>query len=325
MNTGKFVVSLDFELFWGVRVKKSIEKYGENIKGVHKAIPRLLDIFDKYQINATFATVGFLFFENKSELLNSLPTKFPNYINKKLSPYLGHFDIVGDNTETDPYHFAPRLITLIQNYPKQEIGTHTFSHYYCLDEGQTKDDFIADIESAQKIAGKYGIKLTSLTFPKNQFNEAYLGICKERGIICYRGNEHSWLYEARNRAEENLFRRALRFLDAYMNISGPNCYSDDCLKSQDPIDIPSSGCLRPYSKKLKVLDKFRLNRIKSGMSYAAKNNLTYHLWWHPHDFGINQDENFALLKKILEHFKELNTKFNFQSYTMSELAKVIKI
>jgi hypothetical protein len=58
------------------------------------------------------------------------------------------------------------------------------------------------------------------------------------------------------------------------------------------------------------------------MTHAAKNNLTYHLWWHPHNFSINQDENFSF-RKILTHYEILNTKYNFQS-TMSTLANIIK-
>ncbi len=323
MNSGKFIISLDLELFWGMRDQRTIEQYGENIKGVHKAIPRLLAVFNKHQVKATFATVGFLFFEDKAELLNNLPKKQPGYLNKNLSPYSRHFDIIGKDAEADPYHFAPHLIRLIHNYPEQEIGTHTFSHYYCLEEGQTKEEFKADIESALKIAVKYGIQVTSLVFPRNQFNDEYLQVCQKLGIICYRGNEDSWLYKARNGKKESLVRRALRLVDAYINISGHNCYSDTYLKNKIPVNIPSSRFLRPYSKKLKAFDKLRLNRIHSGMTHAAKNNLTYHLWWHPHNFGINQDENFTFLEKILQHYTKLNAQFNFQSYTMTELAKAI--
>ena len=31
MNYGKFVISLDFELFWGVRDSRTISSYGSNI------------------------------------------------------------------------------------------------------------------------------------------------------------------------------------------------------------------------------------------------------------------------------------------------------
>ena len=320
MGNGKFVISLDFELFWGVRDQVQIEHYGENIKGVHKVIPQLLKTFREYHIKATFAIVGFLFFENKFELLNNLPEKIPHYTDKSLSPYSGHFDTVGDSFANDPYHFGSHQIKLIKSYPEQEIGSHTFSHYYCLEDGQTIEDFKIDIQNAQKVAAKYGVKITSLVFPRNQYNDEYLKVCKELGIICCRGNERSWIYKALSQKKENLFRRAVRLIDAYINLSGHNCYSDEYLRRKYPINIPSSRFLRPYDEKLKALEGLRLKRIKTGMTYAAKNNYTYHLWWHPHNFGINQDENFLFLKKILEHYKELSAKYKFQNYTMSELA-----
>jgi hypothetical protein len=324
MTNGKFVISLDFELMWGVRDKKDKTNYGEHIKGVHNVIPRLLVIFNKYKIKATFSTVGLLFFESKKELLSNLPDLKPQYNDPNLSPYNGYFDILENDYKMDIYHFAPNLIKEIQKYPEQEIGTHTFSHYYCLEPGQTIDTFKADIETAISVARKNNIQLTSLVFPRNQFNDDYLKICLELGIFCYRGNEHSWLYKAKNGNDESAIRRAFRLIDAYINISGHHCYSDDFLKIKMPINIPSSRFLRPFSRKLKFLDGFRLQRIKSGMTYAAKNNLTYHLWWHPHNFGLNQDENFWFLEKILTHYQFLNITYNFQSHTMSSLANIIK-
>jgi hypothetical protein len=324
MKHGKFVISLDFELMWGVRDTKDKTNYGDHITGVHTVLPLLLENFRKYDIKATFSIVGLLFFENKQELLSHLPTIKPIYTDPNLSPYTGYFDVLGDNYKVDQYHFAPALIKEIQKYPEQEIGTHTFSHYYCLEKGQTIEAFKADLNSAIAVANKYSITLTSLVFPRNQFNDDYLTICQELGVFCYRGNEQSWLYKAKNLEDESRFRRAFRLLDAYINISGHNCYSDDFIKSKMPIDIPSSRFLRPYSHTLKFFDRLRLHRIKSGMTYAAKNNLTYHLWWHPHNFGMDQDENFIFLEKILTHFQFLNTKYNFQSYTMSSLANIIK-
>lgn len=318
---GKFVISLDFELLWGVRDKKTKDgPYSDNIKGVHQVIPNLLNIFTKYNIKATFSTVGFLFFENKRELVLHKPSLTPNYTNPKYSPYLGHFDMVKANYLEDPYHFAPQLINEIKKYPDQEIGSHTFSHYYCLEAGQTTACFKADLEMAVSVAKEKNIIIKSLVFPRNQFNKEYLQVCSTLGIICYRGNEHSWLYSAKSGSKENKLRRALRLIDAFINISGNNCYKETDIKYQNPIDIPSSRFLRPFNKKIKLLDKFKLNRILHGMTYASKNNQIYHLWWHPHNFGINQTENFAFLQKILEHYKNLNSKYNFESITMKGLA-----
>ena len=72
MEKGKFVVSLDFELMWGVRDKKTKTTYGNNIIGVHKIIPKLLEVFKKYKITATFSSVGFLFFENNQSIRDKI-------------------------------------------------------------------------------------------------------------------------------------------------------------------------------------------------------------------------------------------------------------
>jgi hypothetical protein len=87
-----------------------------------------------------------------------------------------------------------------------------------------------------------------------------------------------------------------------------------------PINIPSSRFLRPYDRKLEFIDWLRLRRIKKSMTHAAENNLMFHLWWHPHNFGINQLENFAFLEEILVHYRYLHEKYAFESYTMTELA-----
>ncbi|MCS6933806.1 MAG: polysaccharide deacetylase family protein [Chitinophagales bacterium] len=321
MQHGKFVISLDFELLWGVRDKKSIADYGENIRAVHEVVPRLLDTFDKYAVSATFSTVGFLFFESKEELLRSIPEKLPTYKHAELSPYNGHFRLLGTRYPEDPYHFASHLIEKIKSRPQHEIGTHTFSHYYCLEEGQTTEQFRADIEQAIKIAARKGVTITSLVFPRNQFNDEYLEVCRQLGIICYRGNEHSWLYEARNKDDEQLHRRALRLIDAYFNISGHHTYPDAYLRSKFPVDIPSSRFLRPYNAALSFLEPLKISRITRAMTHAAIHHHTFHLWWHPHNFGDHTDENFRCLEKILQHYRHLHDKYAFQSYTMSGLAR----
>ena len=45
-NFGKLVISLDFELFWGIRDKRSLEDYGDNLLNVHKVLPQMLEKFN---------------------------------------------------------------------------------------------------------------------------------------------------------------------------------------------------------------------------------------------------------------------------------------
>ena len=61
MNNGVFIISLDFELMWGVRDKRTISDYGDAILGVRETFDRLLHLFSLYKVAVTFSTVGFLF------------------------------------------------------------------------------------------------------------------------------------------------------------------------------------------------------------------------------------------------------------------------
>lgn len=310
---------MDFELNWGVRDAVKLRDYKENLLGARQVIPSLLQVFEKFGIKATFATVGFLFFENKEELISNLPNKKPQYSNHNLSPYEGHFDLVGQNENSDLFHFGYNLIQQIIN-SKQEIGSHTFSHYYCLEKGQSKEQFREDLLLAKKIASTKGIELKSLVFPRDQYNNDYLNICWELGFTSFRGNERSKLFSSRTQGKFLFLRRPFRFLDSYINLSGQNCYSSKEMKIGKLISIRSSRFLRPYNKKLNALENLRLKRIKNSMTYAAKNKLAFHLWWHPHNFGKNTPNNLSFLEKILAHYQNLHQQYNFESVSMSDLA-----
>lgn len=319
MGNGKMVISLDFEIYWGVRDAVELKNYQEHLLGVQEVIPLLLKTFDKYKINATFATVGFLFFKDKKELTEGLPPQKPQYTNHKFSPYKGYLNLIGADEESDPFHFGIKLIQKIRD-AGQEIGCHSFSHYYCLEKGQTKEEFRDDLLFAKKIAGKNGVELKSFVFPRNQYNKDYLNICKELGFTSFRGNEKSWLFSSKTQENGTTFRRPFRLLDAYLNLSGHNCYSYEQMKKLRPFNIASSRFLRPYTKRLKYFERLRLKRITKSMTYAAKNGLTFHLWWHPHNFGINIPENFSFLEKILVHYQNLNIEYGFESVNMEQLA-----
>lgn len=320
MPKGRFVISLDLELYWGMRDTRTLESYGPNILGVREALPRMLMAFNDHGVKATFATVGLLFFENKEAMISGLPAERPGYANSTLSPYTGHFDRVGRNEQEDRYHFGASLIRMIQQHPEHEIGCHTFSHYYCLERGQTEAEFTADLRAAKRAAAAYGVELKSFVFPRNQYNERYLGICHAEGITSYRGNERSWLYRARNREDETMFRRGMRLLDTWFDLSGPNTHALTAPPQGQPLDIPSSRFLRPWNDRWNVLEGLRLRRITRAMDHAARTGTTFHLWWHPHNFGRNVDRNITFLERILHHYQHLHRERGFVSMTMGEIS-----
>ena len=44
---GILIVSLDFELFWGMQDSHTLSEYEDHVLGGRKAIPRLLELFQK--------------------------------------------------------------------------------------------------------------------------------------------------------------------------------------------------------------------------------------------------------------------------------------
>jgi peptidoglycan/xylan/chitin deacetylase (PgdA/CDA1 family) len=319
-SKGAFVISLDFELSWGVRDRHRNGEYQGNLKGARSAIPLILKIFDEYNIHATWATVGLLFCENDHEMMRNLPEKKPVYADAMLSPYSVICKIGRDERE-DPVHYAPSLIKMIASFPNQEIGSHTFSHYYCLEKGQDRDAFRSDLLAALYLAKEKDISITSLIFPRNQVNEDYMTVCRELGITAYRGNNPHWIYQKRNGGKGEFIRKVFRFLDSYISISSHNCYSMHDIAASLPYNCPASRFLHPFTNALRMLDGVRLRRITSSLTYAAQKGLMYHLWWHPHNFGCNISENMGLLRKILAHYARLHVRYGMESLNMHEVAQ----
>ncbi len=313
------VISLDFELFWGRFDTTTIEAYRANLLGVRQVVPRLLALFEQRGIHATWATVGFLFFGNKRDLLAGTPNLRPEYIHPRNSPY-EHLATVGDEEESDPFHFGLSLIELIRRHRGQEIATHTIAHHCCLEPGHTPATFAADLEAACRAAGRRGIPVKSIVFPRNQYSEPYLKICRQHGLRSFRGNEDSWIYRARPTAEQRPLLRLVRLLDSYLPLSGYHGFPAANCVQPDLADIPSSRFLRPYLPRLRALESLRFRRIAREMRAAARRGDVFHLWWHPHNFGTHQDENFRFLERILDTYSELSSQYGMQSLNMMELA-----
>jgi peptidoglycan/xylan/chitin deacetylase (PgdA/CDA1 family) len=316
---GSFVISLDCELFWGVRDKRRLQDYRENLLGDRQVVPRLLDLFDEFGVHATWAFVGFLFYSDRLSLIANLPERLPHYTNPLFSAY-DELAELGEDESLDPFHFGGSLIEEVLRHPGQEVASHTFSHFYCLEKGQTAEDFRADLEANCRAALRYGIELRSLVFPRNQVNPDYLEVCHDLGIRAYRGNTSSWLYRAMNEEEESSIRRALRYADAFANLTGQRIVRPDANGGRTPVDVMASRFLYPQYWWSAPLDGMRVRRIANEMRAAARTGACYHIWWHPHNFGVNQEANLRILRRILEQYRLLHDEYNFTALSMSEVA-----
>lgn len=313
------VISLDFELYWGVRDRRSVEAYGSHVSGVRLAVPRMLDLFRRYEVHATWATVGMVLLRDVDDLRAHAPTQRPGYRLGALCPY-AYVEREGLRPDL---HFAPDLVERVLATPGQELATHTFSHFYCIEEPRSLPAFRADLEAARRVTReRFGVEARSLVFPRNQYTAAHLRVAKELGIEAYRGTPQSWMYAPRATEDESLLRRAVRLLDACAPVAAdltfPLPVADP--SAVVPVNVVASRFLRPFSRRSRLLAPLQLRRIRGEMRRAASRGRAYHLWWHPHNFGVHTEENMRVLGVLLDEFAALRQSHAMESRNMIEVA-----
>jgi peptidoglycan/xylan/chitin deacetylase (PgdA/CDA1 family) len=347
---GIFTISLDFELHWGGFEKWPLAGGGLRVSGksfsgkaepgtrnpepgtfdqyflnTRQVIPQMLTLFERYGVHVTWASVGLLMHTDFESLQKNFPALRPTYQHPELSAYsyIEQTGIGADETH-DPFHYADTLMRQILNTEHQELGSHTFSHFYCNEAGQTVEQFRADLQAAQRAASVYGVPLKSLVFPRNQFNDEYLRVCYEEGFTSVRSNPRDWFWNIDTRQESG-WKRLNRGLDAYFSIGNKNTYPLESIavRAGLPLCLPASRLLRPYRPKELFLNRFKVERIKDEMLRAARANEVYHLWWHPHNFGWYPKESLAALADILNTYKRCTERWGMSSLSMGEVTHAV--
>lgn len=210
---------------------------------------------------------------------------------------------------------CPELLQQLSETLNVELASHTFSHYYCLEDGQTLEQFESDIEQVRK----HGVAdYTTIIFPRNQVSDEYLKVCAKHGFTHYRGILEDFIHRPSKTERRLSAKGALRLIDTYIPVTGYKTF-----KRIDVIggmkNVPGSMFLRPYSRKFRFLEPLKIKRIKRSMKHAAQQGEYFHLWWHPHNFGNNMAENLYQLEQICSYYYSLRKKYGFNSFFMNEL------
>ncbi|MBI5418334.1 polysaccharide deacetylase family protein [Candidatus Poribacteria bacterium] len=285
-NPPSIVISLDFEMRWGVHDKLGLnfDLYRENIENVWLVVPKLLKLFNDRNIRATWACVGALGCKDWDEYFMRAPIQ-PKYQNTS-------FKINSKYAELDPkgeLHFAPELIQAIQNTPGQDLGTHTFSHIYLREPGITEEDVLNDLSAVSSLwEERFGVIPVSLVFPRNQY--AFIPAIRKAGIKIWRGNETTWYFDCNESASNYLYIRALRILDSINPFIRAAC--------------PLEGDMSRSSLFLRLnlpdtLWKLHFSRIQRELKLLRSGEI-FHVWWHPHNVGKDMTLRLARIEQFLD-------------------------
>jgi len=283
------VVSLDFELRWGVAdvLGGDFDRYRRNLEGVREAVPALLELFAELGVQATWATVAAVACDGWDELSACAPPP-PRYVDRNLVHDLAAY------RRADPsgrLHFAPDLVALIARTEGQELGSHTFMHAFLREPGVMQRDVHADAAAVSSLfLRRFGRSPGSFVYPRNQI--AFRGVLAEHGIRVVRENADAWYWQLTGNRQESSLIRGMRLLESVAPIGRRTA--------------PAPAQRASYFTRVNLPEPaFRLHvrRVASDAASMASGD-ALHLWAHPHNFGGDPRRTVARLGDLLRTVRD---------------------
>jgi len=324
---GTFMLGIDVELAWGLVHRKKIDlsEIAQMSINARKALDDVLDLFEKFQIPATWSILGHLILDHcNKDSENELPhpdMPRPNYSWLKDDWY--RYDPCTD-LQKDPAWYGKDIVDKIVEYIRgskvnHEIGCHSFSHQHFGDPGCGEELARAEIEKCLELMKtEYGIVPKAFTFPR-----AYIGhidILKELGFIAFVDTPPK-LYPC-----VKLEKTVTNYVKTYLSfgiqfLSYYFLFPPHVVTTKEPIPGLWSvkGCLGYGKKPLIPLRLVTLKAIQ-GIDRAIREQKIFSMFAHLKEFGV--DEFFREFEKVLSYVSKKMEEGKLEVRTLSELVSV---
>ncbi|MCI0619606.1 polysaccharide deacetylase family protein [Candidatus Wolfebacteria bacterium] len=275
---GVFTISIDYEYAWGYADLFPSPDDVERIHGESAITKRLIELFERYRIPATWAIVGHLL-EPRHE---------------------------GD---ADPAWFdQDNLIERIAASPVgHEIGCHSYTHIVYDGTVTARTEVERDMQEAHRVHIARGFPFHSFVFPRNR--EGYHAILKQHGIICFRGSRRVWY---------GLLPHTLRPLGRGIDYWLPTTHvSVPRRHTSGLVNIPESLLFvsrKGVQRMLPARQAYR--KVVWCLNRAVKQRRVFHLWFHPSNFSYDTDTQFVIFERVLAYAAELQKEGRLACMTM---------
>ncbi len=305
---GNFLFSLDTELAWGWFDDYRPGRYSEGGVRERQVIARLLEILDEFEITATWALVGHLFYAKCEECI-VCPVR--DWQGK----YASYDQVYGT---ADRLWYADDLVQLLLcRGARHEIGCHGYTHRIFDERSLNAKEARVEIGEWQRVAARAGVRAASMVFPRNR--AGHLPLFKDAGFTCYRGDElHPPDYYSLP-----LIGKAINLLDLRLQFRTPQVYNPRV----DPfglVNLPASRGFFQIDRRVDHaldslgLGRLRIARIKRGVERAAREGKTVHIWAHPCEF--RRESDLEKLRELFACVAEQVRQGRMRSVSMGQLA-----
>lgn len=286
MSKACVTISIDLELAWG-NWDNLREDHRQHIEQCERpVVQRLIEIFDRYRLPATWAFVAALL----------------DRVSAQSMPGGAHL------------WFAPDLIeAIIQSKVSHDLGSHGGRHHYFDVMSQTEAS--EDIEFARYIHKLNGLPLSSFVFPRNKV--AKLELLRHHGFKVYRGVDHAW--HQRLRARQVTLGRVANLLDKCFPIS-PEAVAP--LSENGLVNLPGSMLFMGRNGLRRLVSSNVLEtKLQKGVKRAVAQRGVFHLWFHPSNFWYQTENQLVVFERFVANLAELVGRGDIEMRTMASYGR----
>lgn len=302
-DRGTFTVSIDLELAWGVCERDIRESMRRKLELEREIVQRILGLFSKYQISATWAVVGHLL------------SPECRWASGRVHPEICRPIVKGSKQDWFFQHPKERghrlwyggdLVKLIRDAsPDQEIGSHSFCHIPFDEEATNPDAVAADIEMAKRAHDALDLPFRTFVFPRELVG--YRELLAKAGICVYRGRDDRWFYSVPRWLDSmpfGPFHRVLRFISFLVPVAPRTVRAQ--VDDVGMVNVPGSMLLigRGGLRRL-IPSRNLINMGVAGLTRAVQRKEIFHLVFHPSNFADRMQEQLRVLESILETAQRL--------------------
>jgi peptidoglycan/xylan/chitin deacetylase (PgdA/CDA1 family) len=303
LNKGCLIISLDTEIGLGHLADNEIKKFDVQFLKAKDVTKRLIGLFNKYKISATWAIVGKLI---EKEKIIDIEHFYP--LDNITEEYI--------MTNNDIYRYESLVKLLSESETYQEIASHSYSHI-TFKEGNRKhhanknlanDDFNAVI----KCFHEYNLRPKSFVYPQNR--PGFEELLPDFGFNIYRGKEVKWYH--------GLPKTILKIAKGLDNLTPiPPCVSLPTFKSPNLIETNGHLHFAKLPSGYRRLMPWWVLKLKLyfGLKKAIYLKKTFHLWTHPYDLVFQEQKHFKVLEWFFKKVNKYQSSEKLIILTMGDL------
>lgn len=277
---GTVVISVDAELGWGFHDLD--DPPTGRLESGRRGWKKLIELFDFFEIPATWGVVGHLFLDSCDGV----------HMGHPLSPEWFSHERTGWHHRPDLRFGGDLILDLIASPIDHEIACHTFSHVVFDDDVISEEVARTELATAAEAAKGYGVTFDSIIFPRNV--PGFRNQLAEAGYLAYRGGlldpslgPRAFIRKLRGALDPNRTNPVIPTIDEHGLVNVP--------PSQYLFGVQGV----PRRTIETVWNDPVVERAKNGIDKAGAESLTYHLWLHPNNLMSQRDDE--RLRAILDY------------------------